>query len=129
MAASWLRAAARPGVQGKGCWTSSARPVMSSRWVVREHCLAAFAGLQIDPICAPYLIGAADPTAAHIGGTVRSIDRDGHRYLVTKCDNRSSAKAGYVRRRFGVMAWSGDGVTVGREVAERGREWARERGR
>jgi hypothetical protein len=41
---------------------------MSSRWVVREHCLAASDGLQIDPICAPHLIGAAGPAAAHIGG-------------------------------------------------------------
>jgi hypothetical protein len=44
----------------------SAWPVMSSRWVVREHCLAASDGLQIDPICAPHLIGAAGPAAAHI---------------------------------------------------------------
>jgi hypothetical protein len=33
-----------------------------------EHCLAASDGLQIDPICAPHLIGAAGPTAAHSGG-------------------------------------------------------------
>jgi hypothetical protein len=29
-----------------------------------EHCLAAADGLQIDPICAPHLIGAASPMAA-----------------------------------------------------------------
>jgi hypothetical protein len=29
-----------------------------------EHCLAAADGLQIDPICAPHLIGAVGPMAA-----------------------------------------------------------------
>ena len=52
--------------------------MMGSRRVVREHCLTASDGLQIDPICAPHLIGAAGPTAAHNGGSGAQPVVDGY---------------------------------------------------
>ena len=71
-----MRAAARVGVQGKVELDKLGLADDGQPPGGEEHCLAASDGLQIDPICAPHLIGAAGPTAAHNGGDARFAESD-----------------------------------------------------